>query len=291
MKNQTVKFQPEHFPVGTFFEVEEQYAMSRYKEVAGQAAGSTDKRYEEDFSRPKLTIFAVQEIMQISPAQYVLVTTTPGEGFIKRNASYNLQCVKRIVRRGDGAVKINRMPGFNADVWYRKEVTMLQSGWRFCYPGVVGSPKTHYISLGGTILIRLLHHKFGPHTQCVLDAQRMAHALRHESFYHTVVLGRTHVYYAPKKRVDAWYRANVNRFLLSVRHQEQEHRRRQYDDYEKYMEADLREELRSESMEPGAATIDHGAFDKVDRPACARKSSFEENPMTQEEMDSYYLGD
>lgn len=217
-----MKFQPEHFPVGTVFEVAEQVAMCRYTAKIIGEGENTRTIYEENPDLPRIRVFTVEKVIRSGPARYIVVTTTPSEGYVKHNESYAFDWVERIISRGDGPVKIDHEPGVDSANFHRKEMDLTQSGWGVKHPKQVGAPKSHYIIMSFESMIWLLCRKFSKLGHFVLDTHRMGRALGRQSFVHHVMFGHFHVSYAPKKRVNAWFKANVNRFLVPVKKAQRE---------------------------------------------------------------------
>lgn len=217
-----MKFQPEHFPVGTIFEVAPEHGMVHYKEITTGEGESAKVTYEEDRDAPKQTVFTALFVMRAGPTNYIVVTSTRGEGYVKMNQGFHLSLIKRIVQPS-GAHVVVRYDGNVPPNWHYEEMSRTQQGWGTRYPGLIGHPKSHYIVLSYPTMMMLLMHKFMRPGPYCLDVNSMGRAMGRQSFVHQVELGQFHVSYAPKKRLNAWFKANVNRFLTPVKEAQRQH--------------------------------------------------------------------
>lgn len=185
-----MKFQPQQFAAGTVFEIEFPFRC-------------TDS--------PIFT--SSGKVFRNGTDSYVVETTTKGK--VTDFASYNLEHVKRIIKSGNGTLKIS----YNGVMWddsaaYVKEMARIQNDLR----EVNVRRRTHYVFYNPELLIQLIVHKTFGGGHYVLDVNKMTSAFSSQTFVRSVVLSE---YFtgdvAPKKRADKWIRQNFSRFLVPIK--------------------------------------------------------------------------
>lgn len=199
-----MKFAPEHFPSGTVFRLNDEPSFQRY--------GNRE--------------FTVARVCRNGLNSYVLKTTTPHEHqdtFPGMYHTFNIEHVEAIVQRGAGPVLIEHDTYPNAAEAVFEDMRRYQNELSpRMYASQPKSSRTHYQIMSADILVAHLMLKFLPDGHHVFDANACRRALMRQSFVH----GNTRrslftVHWAPKKRVDAWFCANKNRFLINVKKAQQ----------------------------------------------------------------------
>lgn len=214
-----MKFAPEHFPSGTVFRLKDDAHFRR--------------RYGD-------REFTVQKVCRNGVNSYVLKTTRLHENqdiFPGMYHNFNIDHVEAIVRRGAGPMLIEHDTYPDAAEVVFKDMQRYQNELSpRMYASQPKSSRTHYQILNIEILVRHLVLKFLPDSHHVFDADACRRALMAQSFVHRNCSNSFFtVHWAPKKRVDAWFQANKNRFLYSVKRAQ-----REYDaEMSRIMEEDL----------------------------------------------------
>lgn len=209
-----IKWQPAHFPAGTIFQLKDERFFDYLRAVS-----------------PMLQ-FEVKEVRNNGLKSYIIETTKRHEEvddkgkpiFRDMNYSMNLDHVAAIIKRGDGPTLVRyEEPGCDPSTVSRLMRDFQQQKW----PEVKGrfkAPRSHYWFTTPHLLIRYLAIKYmRPGAYC-LDVRKAALALETQPFVHSMFRW---VSAAPKKRVDAWFKANCNRFLVNL---EKEVKRQEEDD-------------------------------------------------------------
>lgn len=224
-----MNFQPQHFPVGTTFEVNDDVA-----------------KFHKDDDGNYISVFTATGVHRNGPNSYVVQTTVLRTiGKSSMFVSFHTDNIKRIVKRGAGPMNIEYMQYSAAEIIYKDFIREQTGLSKFAFKTeqaaqVLGSARTHYLFLGADTLMVQLVHRFLQPNHFVFDEQAAARSLMQQSFVHTVLLGKhLHVHCAPKKRLNRWLKQNVNRFLVNVKQKQAEN---DQEDYRRYCQDLDREE-------------------------------------------------
>lgn len=177
--NFKTKFSIAHFPQGTIFELNPEFLPQFNGE---------NRQFEVDY------------IAQNGAQSFVLQTTTIND-IIDRPYAFNIIHVKRIVKRGQGEVKVyNSVPDIN--LW--QDFSQRKS-------------KTHYAVLNLTPFILSLIYRYVPIT-AYIDLDQAVESLKEQGFVKTISNDSWYSHYlVNKKKVKKWLRQNANRLILSIK--------------------------------------------------------------------------
>lgn len=205
----TIKPAPEHFPPGTVVEVNLPFWTKDGKRV----------------------IFEVARVVTNGINSFVAETNVKKDTkvFGDMYESFNLQHIWRIVKAGQhpAIVEYSRSRPEWVKQQYDTHAEAQNAKWRYSNARVK-SGKTNYV--WDYTYESLLLHLFDKHRSQgnnMLDLHTMGEELHRQTFIRASVTSffegwgyRQVVCSAPKKRVDAWFKANFNRFLLNLKKEE-----------------------------------------------------------------------
>lgn len=211
-----MNFQPELFPVGTVFRLNGDDPIFRRRD---DGVG---------------LIFTTKCVRRNGINSYVVETTTEQDRKFfpdGMNYRYHLSHIEAIIERGDGPLVIDY--GFGAEEAERlyKDVYEEQNSWSRLSGQGVKSSRTHYQIFSIYTLVQHLKAKFLPDAHHCFDQERLINELMSQSFIKAIPSEKLSrfgtpiftFHCAPKKRVDAWFKANINRFLINVKKAQKEY--------------------------------------------------------------------
>ena len=193
-----IKFGPGHFPAGTLF----------------KANLCHTRAYD-------VVTWVAKQVIRNGPLSYVVETETFDE-VCGINKAFHISHVTRIVKRGDGKLKMVDHSEFNAigDFFKDAKEASIAMNIDVCL-------KTHYLTVhDGVSYTNLVSHKVKDMVPIgtSVDMGRLMDALFNQTFVKrtTFVISKEFdwsrdYFIAPKKRVDRWLKQNINRYLKKVK--------------------------------------------------------------------------
>lgn len=236
-----MKFQPQHFPVGTVFELLDESVQ-----------------YVQDGQ----SIFTCTDITQNGVRSFVLKTGRTREGFPSDcGEGFNIDHVKRIITRGNLGVKTDY--GYFAtngpNTLLKKDVAMSSipckiEGW----PQNVRFRKGYHYTLSIDSYVMEYINRTAPRGLQV-DYSALLRDVQKKAWFVRIMIGRSlHVSGFDKKRLRKWIDANLNRYLCPVNALERREEEQARAAYEADMDA-LDRDL--EARYPEEPEVEGSSFD------------------------------